>query len=98
MDTVVELPQCVICRDDITPGGDVTYVTSLPCGHTFHTECITKYADCKGIDLERACPYRCNPVEVDLVNDDEMAPAPEQRDAEITAEMSRVSALGDALQ
>jgi len=33
---------------------------ALACGHTFRTECVTRYATCKAIPLADACPMRCN--------------------------------------
>ena len=68
-----EVPTCVICRDVIVPGISIEDVTSLPCGHTYHTECITQYAECKGCGLAEACPFKCHQSSsIDLHDDDEV--------------------------
>ena len=68
-----ELPTCVICRDVIVPGISIEDVTSLPCGHTYHTGCITQYAECKGCGLAQACPFKCHQsISIDLHDDDEV--------------------------
>ena len=60
-----ELPTCVIIR--------ITRITSLPCGHTYHTECITQYAECKGCGLAQACPFKCHQsMTIDVHDDDEV--------------------------
>ena len=60
-----ELPTCVIIR--------ITRITSLPCGHTYHTGCITQYAECKGCGLAQACPFKCHQsMTIDVHDDDEV--------------------------
>ena len=62
----------MICREVIVAGTDIQENTSLPCGHTFHTECITRYAECKRCGLAQACPYRCHRSIEDVRDDDEV--------------------------
>ena len=49
-------PQCVICQADMLLAEDRLM---LPRGHTFHRECVEKYATKKGVQVEDACPLRC---------------------------------------
>ena len=68
-----DVPTCVICHDVIVPGISIAAVTSLPCGHTYHTGCITQYAECKGCGLAQACPFKCHQSSsIDLHDDDEV--------------------------
>ena len=97
-----ELPTCVICRDVIVPGINIEDVTSLPCGHTYHTECITRYAECKGCGLEQACPLKCHQsMMVDVHDDDEVdtvvRPAL-RRDGTFIEEMAASMAASTALE
>jgi hypothetical protein len=48
---------CIICCDEMSKDDERL---ALPCGHTFHKECVTKYAKLKEIPLEKACPMRCS--------------------------------------
>lgn len=47
-------PTCIICLSDFKSDDEVV---QLPCDHTFHTECITKW-----LSRSRHCPLRCPPV------------------------------------
>mmetsp|Transcript_133568 Transcript_133568/g.415342 ORF Transcript_133568/g.415342 Transcript_133568/m.415342 type:complete len:338 (-) Transcript_133568:34-1047(-) len=47
-------PTCIICLSDFKPEDDIL---QLPCEHTFHTECITKW-----LSRSRHCPLRCPPI------------------------------------
>ena len=47
------MPECVICQSEMKVEEERL---ALPCAHTFHKECIEKYAVCKGIPVEQACP------------------------------------------
>uniref|UniRef100_A0A7S1LY06 RING-type domain-containing protein n=1 Tax=Alexandrium catenella TaxID=2925 RepID=A0A7S1LY06_ALECA len=47
-------PTCIICLSDFKPEDEIL---QLPCNHTFHTECITKW-----LSRSRHCPLRCPPV------------------------------------
>jgi len=47
-------PTCIICLSDFKPEDDIL---QLPCDHTFHTECISKW-----LSRSRHCPLRCPPV------------------------------------
>ena len=49
--------ECTVCHQEMTVEEKRT---SLLCGHTFHTECVTKYANVKQIPLDQACPMRCH--------------------------------------
>ena len=49
--------ECTVCHQEMAVEEKRT---SLLCGHTFHTECVTKYANKKQIPLEQACPMRCH--------------------------------------
>ncbi len=33
---------------------------ALPCGHAFHEACVNRFASCKGVPVEEACPMRCH--------------------------------------
>ena len=74
---------CVICSDAMHLDEERL---ALRCGHAFHAECVNRYARCKGMPLEEACPMRChlsipaaddglqsNQVLINLVNDAEDA-------------------------
>ena len=41
-----EVPSCTICTGELRSG-----LSFLPCGHVYHTECITK-----GIEVSQKCP------------------------------------------
>ena len=97
--TEPERPQCVICRDVMLPDQEVE---SLACAHTFHTECIYKYAECKGCDVVMACPYRCNcAVEVDdlpnLSGDEGLDNLNDQLDVRTTDAITRALAEAHTL-
>lgn len=47
-------PTCIICLSDFKPEDEIL---QLPCDHTFHTECITKW-----LSRSRHCPLRCPSV------------------------------------
>ena len=49
--------ECTVCHQEMTVEEPRT---SLLCGHTFHTECVTKFATIKNLPLEQACPMRCH--------------------------------------
>ena len=34
-------------------------IIALTCGHIYHDECVTQYAEVKGWDKDQACPIRC---------------------------------------
>ena len=59
------LPECVICRDVMRISEPRL---GMPCGHAFHEACIKQYADCKGISVELACPFRCGPFRQSVEN------------------------------
>jgi len=44
-------PTCVICIAEFTPGD---FLARLPCGHTFHMECVSQWLRQHG-----KCPLRC---------------------------------------
>ena len=67
-------PMCVICQDRLMSEQSRL---AMPCGHAFHEECVRKYAECKQIPLEEACPMRCHRSVNDLnVTMDEMRGGP----------------------
>ena len=71
-----ERPMCVICQDLMMP--EQSRLAML-CGHAFHEECVRKYATCKQIPLEEACPMRCHRSANDMqlhVTTDEMRGEP----------------------
>ena len=96
-----DVPTCVICHDVIVPGISIAAVTSLPCGHTYHTGCITQYAECKGCGLAEACPFKCHQSSsIDLHDDDEdtvVRPAL-RRNGSFMEEMAASMAASTALQ
>lgn len=47
-DDLIEVPMCMICRDDMIP---IHNITITPCAHTFHTECINAW-----ISFHNTCP------------------------------------------
>ena len=80
--------ECVVCKQPMLLSEERL---ALPCAHTFHTICITRYAKSKGFTLQEACPMRCHrsliakeangsgssgsAIFVDLVNNAEVAAA-----------------------
>ena len=50
-----DLHQCVICMGPIFLE-DREETQWLPCTHVYHKECITTWADTRGVTLELACP------------------------------------------
>ena len=50
-----DLPKCVICIQPIFVE-DREETQWLPCTHVYHKECITTWADTRGVTLELACP------------------------------------------
>ena len=61
--------KCVICLAIMTMEEERL---ALPCAHVFHEACITQYADCKGIRVAEACPFKCT-MEQDLTVDGDTA-------------------------
>ena len=43
-----ELSACAICQHDIAAGEEIA---TLPCGHTFHCECVDDW-----LRISKACP------------------------------------------
>ena len=73
-DASTEAPMCAICKDQL-------YVTddkyALPCAHAFHTECINKWAQAKGVLVNNCCPLRCGQGEIIPLIDDSEPPEAE---------------------
>ena len=47
---------CMICHSPML----LTECTiALMCGHVYHDECVTQYAEVKGRTKDQACPLRC---------------------------------------
>ena len=47
---------CMICHSPML----LTECTiALMCGHVYHDECVTQYAEVKGWTKDQACPLRC---------------------------------------
>ena len=49
---------------------------ALACMHVFHKDCIMRYADCKGEEPNKCCPYKCsvNASDVAVNLDEEVLP------------------------
>lgn len=52
--TTAAAPDCVICLDEIFPGD---HVCTLACAHTYHTNCIRKWAA-----VSSECPLCKTPI------------------------------------
>mmetsp|Transcript_1069 Transcript_1069/g.2500 ORF Transcript_1069/g.2500 Transcript_1069/m.2500 type:complete len:237 (+) Transcript_1069:114-824(+) len=55
--TTRELEECMICLEDMAPGH---LVSSLPCNHTFHYECIANWLQTKLMSGNTGCCPSCN--------------------------------------
>ena len=78
-------PQCCICQSALLPE---ERKLALQCAHAFHDECIRGYAQCKGLDLERACPFKCHvafDVAVDVGPDEDGAVLAGEAAAQVSA-------------
>ena len=65
---------CLICREVL--GDDPLAITALPCGHVFHTYCVTTYAEAQGCKMEHACVYRCHTTSWIIEVEDPVSPPP----------------------
>ena len=52
---------CIIC---MSPMLRTESTIALRCGHVYHDECVTEYAEVKGWDKDQACPIRCGQAAV----------------------------------
>jgi hypothetical protein len=64
---------CSICFDGLH---ERAYEALLPCGHTFHSDCITRWCRTHYLPRTRCCPYKCYRSQTIVVTDDVVAPTP----------------------
>ena len=87
---MAEAPECVICR---SPLNDGTEVTSLPCAHSMHSQCLQNYASIKGQPVSALPCSVCK-----LVPAAAMQMAPEAPAAATSARVEVVDVIEDAME
>ena len=52
--------QCIFCRSALKKEGEEWELERLPCGHTFHKNCLQQNVSISGKPKRESCPYRCH--------------------------------------
>ncbi len=80
-------PECKIC---LSPMRVAESRLAMPCGHTFHAECINKHLETRGLSWETGCPFMCGAASQD---DEVRVRVATNRQAAMAKRAARVAAV-----